>query len=322
MPDHDEHLPEPIAAYVPQAGRQLQRRLFQLLIEKADQDLVFPRRHGQAGQGIQRRGTRPSTFKTTFGEVTGARSRISHQYEGAREIPWATAGNTPHRLAITQNLGDPVCDPMLDRSARQSRANIGQRGGAEDVLGRRTIVAIGPQEGEQLITAQRPRARALLDDVPEDPWAWLGVSAEDTWVELPDDVPPGDDPEAADAAWEQVPGEWAARGFPGCEPAFPGPAGQPRDVDPGDVRGQPDEVKTQAQPAPGRKEVWTFPAVVLVAGLQDALAASTAETLGFPVAALLVPWGVLSGARRLLVLGDGAAWIRPWFESWGVGPRR
>jgi len=27
---------------------------------------------------------------------------------------------------------------------------------------------------------------------------------------------------------------------------------------------------------------------------------------------------VLSGARRLLVLGDGAAWIRAWFESLGI----
>src|SRR5271166_6398379 len=29
-------------------------------------------------------------------------------------------------------------------------------------------------------------------------------------------------------------------------------------------------------------------------------------------------WGVLSGERRLLVLGDGAAWIRAWFESLGI----
>jgi hypothetical protein len=65
MPDHDEHLPEQIEAYVHQAGLQLQRRLFQLLIEKADRDLVFHRRHGKAGQGIQRRGTRPYTFNSS-----------------------------------------------------------------------------------------------------------------------------------------------------------------------------------------------------------------------------------------------------------------
>ena len=31
--------------------------------------------------------------------------------------------------------------------------------------------------------------------------------------------------------------------------------------------------------------------------------------------------GVLSGERRLLVLGDGAGWIRSWFESLGVTPK-
>ena len=70
MPDQDEHLPDQIEAFVHQAGLELQRRLFQVLIEKADQELVLQRRHGKGGAGIQRRGTRPFTFKTTFGEVT------------------------------------------------------------------------------------------------------------------------------------------------------------------------------------------------------------------------------------------------------------
>jgi uncharacterized protein UPF0236 len=321
MPDHDEHLPDQIEAYVHQAGLQLQRRIFQLLIEKADQDLVFRRRHGKAGQGIQRRGTRPYTFKTTFGEVTVARSRISHRQDGAMEIPAATAWNTPHQLAITRNLRDAVCDQMLDRSAGESRADLGQHAGDEDLLGRSTILEIVHQEGEQLITAQRQRARALLDEIPEDQWAGLGVSAEETLVGLHDDVPPCADSEEADAEWEQVQAEWAATGFPGCEPAFPVAASQPREVDPGYVMVQPDEVKTKAQPTTGRKEVWTFTAVVLVAGLQYALAESTAEGLWFQVAALLVQLGVPRGERRLLVLGDGAGWIRAWFESLGVCPK-
>ena len=67
LPDQDEHLPDQIEAYVHQAGLEVQRRLFQVLIEKADQELVLQRRHGKANAGIQRRGTRPFTFKTTFG---------------------------------------------------------------------------------------------------------------------------------------------------------------------------------------------------------------------------------------------------------------
>ena len=84
---------------------------------------------------------------------------------------------------------------------------------------------------------------------------------------------------------------------------------------------EPDEVKTKAQPSTGRKEVWTFTAVVLVEGLQYAVAEATAEGLWFQVAALLLALGVLRGERRLLVLGDGAAWIRTWFEGLGVSPK-
>ena len=67
--DRDEHLPDQIEECVPQAGLKIQRQLFRVLIEKADQGLFLQRRNGKDGGGIQRRGTRPFTFKTTFGEV-------------------------------------------------------------------------------------------------------------------------------------------------------------------------------------------------------------------------------------------------------------
>ena len=68
IPPQDEHLPDQIEAYVHQAGLELQRRLFQLLIEKADQELVLQQRHGKGGAGIQRKGTRPFTFNCQFAE--------------------------------------------------------------------------------------------------------------------------------------------------------------------------------------------------------------------------------------------------------------
>ncbi|MGA2703217.1 MAG: hypothetical protein ABSH35_19240, partial [Isosphaeraceae bacterium] len=71
----ESETPDQIEAYVHQAGLEVQRRLFQVLIEKADQELVLQQRHGKGGAGIQRRGTRPYTFKTIFGEVTVQRSR-------------------------------------------------------------------------------------------------------------------------------------------------------------------------------------------------------------------------------------------------------
>jgi hypothetical protein len=329
MPPQDDHLPDQIEAYVHQAGLKIQRKLFQVLIEKADQELVLQQRHGHAGAGIQRRGTRPHTFKTTFGEVTVQRSRIGHNPDGTIEVPSASAWNTSHQLTITQNLRDAVCDQMSDQSAGKSCADVCQAAGDEGLLGRSTVLDIVHEQGEQLVAAQRQRARAILDGVSETRLALLGptVADPDALTGLVDDEPPWDDSEEARVEWEQVQAEWIATGFPGCEPVCPAVwdkdknQPQPRAVDEGFVIVEPDEVKTKAQPSTGRKEVWTFTAVVLLAGLRYAFAEATAEGLWLQVSALLVELGVLSGQRRLLVLGDGASWIRTWFDSLGIYPK-
>jgi hypothetical protein len=320
MPDQDEHLPDRIEAYVHHAGLEVQRRLFRALIEKADQELVLQRRHGKGGDGIQCRGTRPYTFKTTLGEVTVRRIRIRHNRDGSMEIPSATAWGTPHQLAITGNLRDAVCDQMADQSAGKSRADVCESAGDEDLLGRSTILDIVHEEGERLITAQRQRARSVLDGAPEAQLAWLGPPAADAVVEEPSDVPPCDETEEERAEWERAQAEWVALGFPGCEPALPGAPEQPREVDEGFVIVEPDEVKTKAQPSTGRKEVWTYTAMVLVEGLRYAFAEATPEGLWLQVGALLLELGV-GGERRLLVLGDGARWIRGWFEGLGESPK-
>ena len=119
---------------------------------------------------------------------------------------------------------------------------------------------------------------ALLGPAVADPDALTG---------LVDDDLPLDDSEEAQLEWEQAQAEWIATGFPGCEPAFPVAKDQPRAVDEGFVIVEPDEVKTKAQPSTGRKEVWTFTAVVLVAGLRYAFAEATAEGLWLQVSALV-----------------------------------
>jgi hypothetical protein len=320
MPYQDEHLPDQIEASVHQAGLELQRRLFQVLVEKADHELVLQQRHGRGDVGIQRRGTRPFTFKTTFGEVTVQRSRILHKKDRTMEVPAAVAWKTSHQRMPTRNLRDAVCDQMSDRSTRKSRADVCQSAGDEDLLGRSTIIDIVHQEGEQLIVAQRERARGILSGASEAQLALLGPAAADpdALTESVDDDPPFDDSEEAQAEWGQTQAEWIATGFPGCEPAFPVARDEPRAVDEGFVIVEPDEVKTKAQPSTGRKEVWTYTAVVLVAGLRYALAEATSEGLWFQVAALLLELGVVDGERRLLVLGDGATWIRTWFEGLGI----
>jgi hypothetical protein len=327
IPQQDEHLPDQIEAFVHQTGLEVQRQLFRVLIEKADQELVLQRRHGKGGAGIQRRGTRPFTFKTIFGEVVVPRSRISHNQDGTIETPSATAWNTSHQLDMTQNLRDAVCDQMGDQSAGKSCADICEYAGDESLLARSTIIDIVHQEGEQLTAAQRDRARATLNDASEAQLALLGpaVADPDAVTGLVDDDPPWDDSEEAQAEWEQTqaeweqtPAEWVATGFPGCEAAFPVARDEPRVVDEGFVIVEPDEVKTKAQASTGRKEVWTYTAVILVAGLRYALAEATAEGLWVQVSALLLQLGVLNGERQLLVLGDGATWIRTWFESLGI----
>jgi len=183
-------------------------------------------------------------------------------------VPSAVAWNTSHQLRITRNLRDAVCDQMSAQSARESRADVCQDAGDEDLVGRSTLIDIVHQEGERLIGAQRERARALRADASEAQLALLGPAAADpdALTGLVDDDPPFDDSEDAPAEWEPTRAEGIATGFPGCEPALPVAQDEPRAVDEGFVIVEPDEVKTQAQPATGRKEVRTSTAVVLVAG--------------------------------------------------------
>jgi hypothetical protein len=179
MPDQDEHLPDPIEASVHQAGLEIRRRLFQVLVEQADHELVLLHRRGKGDAGIQLRGTRPFTFETMFGAVTVQRMRVSPTHDGTRELPSALAWNTSHQLHITQDLRDAVCAQMSDQSAGKSRADVCQDAGDEDLLGRGTIIDIVHQEGGPLIAAQRERAQAILDGASEAQRALLGPAAAD-----------------------------------------------------------------------------------------------------------------------------------------------
>jgi hypothetical protein len=317
MPDQDEHLPETIEAHVHGAGLEVQRQLFRALIEKADRELVLNGRDGKAAEGIQRRGTRPFTFKTLFGAVTVQRCRISHRHDGTTEVPSASAWGTPHQLAITGNLCDAVCDQMSEHSSAASLQEICTQAGDDDLLGRSTVVEIVHEQGGRLIAAQQQRARTILEAASDTERAALGSSLAGDPELMPvdelDDDPPSDPEESQ---WQQAPPpEWVVTGFPGCDPSPLVPPHEPRAVDDDVVIVEPDEVKTKAQSSTGRKEIWTYTAVVLVAGLRYALASATTVGLWLQVSALLSELQVLSGGRRLLVLADGASWLRTWFES-------
>ena len=80
LPRQDEHLPDQVEAYVHQAGLVVQRRLFQFLIEEADQELILKQPRGNYGIGIQRRGTRPFTSKK--GLRRGHRGTVTYPRKG------------------------------------------------------------------------------------------------------------------------------------------------------------------------------------------------------------------------------------------------
>ena len=86
------------------------------------------------------------------------------------EIPSATAWNTPHQLAITQNLRDAVYDQMSDRSAGKSRVDVCQYAGDGNLLGRSTVIDIVHQEGEQLIRASASEAARSWTERPRPSW--------------------------------------------------------------------------------------------------------------------------------------------------------
>jgi hypothetical protein len=108
---------------------------------------------------------------------------------------------------------------MSDQSAGKSRVDICQSAGDDSLLGRRTVIDIVHEQGEQLVDAQRQRGRAILDNTSQAQLALLGptVADSDAVTELVDDDPPFDDSEQAWVEWEQTCAEWIATGFPGCE---------------------------------------------------------------------------------------------------------
>ena len=77
-------------------------------------------------------------------------------------------------------------------------------------------------------------------------------------------------------------------------------------------------MKVKAQPHTGRKEVWLFTAVVRLAGWCHLLVDCVQEGLTRQLAALLRRLGVTAGRRPLVVLADGAGWIRSWYEGLAV----
>jgi hypothetical protein len=265
LPPQDEHLPHAIEAHVHRAGLEVQRALFRALIEHADRQLVLAGRRGDAGRGIQLRGTRPFRFKTLFGTVTVDRTRITDRGSRTSRTPSATAWETGHRCALTRGLREAICDQMLDESAGAVHRDVCEAAAEPGLVCRSTVLGVVHEEGAALLEAVRARA--------------------DEALRAPSKPPP-----SARAA----------------------PAGGPP------VLVELDEVKVKAQPQTGRKEIWLFTAVVRLAGWCHLLVDCAQEGLIRRLTAVLHRLGVTAGRRPLVVIADGAGWIRAWFEALAV----
>ena len=299
VPSQDEHLPDEIEAFVHQAGLQIQAGSSE------------PSREGRPGAGPEnRRGkaglvSRPGDAAVHLQDDLrrGYRPAVADQPQARRHHRGPLGqglGDIPP-LHITRNLRDAVCDQFSDRSAGESRAEVCRNAGMRP-LGLSTIIDIVHQEGEQLVRANvsAPRGPGRSSEAQ---LALLGpaVADPDGLTGLVDDDLPLDDSEEAQLEWEQVQAEWIATGFPDASRRSRWPRTNPA-VDEGFVIVEPDEVKTKAQPSTGRKEVWTFTAVVLVAGLRYAFAEATAEGLWLQVGAVTPVGG---SQRRAPVAGPG-----------------
>jgi hypothetical protein len=312
MPQQDADLPKRLEAGIERGGQMLKRRLFQYAIEQADAELILTCRHGKQGQGIVCRGTTPFTFKTIFGTVKVHRRRIEHKADGTTEVPSAHAWQTPRQVAITPGLRDAACDGLLRDSAQQTVARIDARADESGVLAKTTVLEIVHAEGEQLQEAAHARAEAVYTRDPEALRLFVPTTPqEEEGPESGGSQDGEDEPEEATTP--------ALIGFPGGPTDHPEvKRDHPREVDPDSVLVELDEVKVHAQAHTGRQQVLALTAVVLIAGRCWHLAAATTQELAYQVGALLAVLGVHRGTRRLLVLADGARWIRDWFEGLGI----
>jgi hypothetical protein len=201
---------------------------------------------------------------------------------------------------------------MLGQSAHNALDSVQAKAGEPDLLCKAELLKIVHQQGHELRQAALRRAEAALAERP---------GAEE--LLLPTVAPPQPQ-ELAAAAQEAEPAEEPGGpalplGFAGSEvTAEAVEPEEPRRVDDGWVVVQPDGVITHAQAHTKQKRLQTYTAVVLLAGLSWQFAAASPQELIKEVAGLLAVLGVAEGKRRLLFLGDGARWIRDWFEGLGV----
>jgi hypothetical protein len=310
LPAQDDRLPQTLERAVDDAGQRLKRLLYQHALEQADLQLLLRCLRGKAGQSGRRRGCVPYTFKTVFGTVKIRRARLQDKDTGVTHVPAARAWQTPQQVCITAGLRHAAGDALLKQSAQAAVDTLQATAGEPGLLCKAELLKVVHDDGQALRRLAQGRADQALADHPP---------ARDLLLPVVDPPAAGASAESAAAVpeEEEAPEEPSVPlGFPGTKVTAEAVAReQPRRVDDGWVVVQPDEVVTHAQGQTKRKQVRSYTAVVLAAGLTWYFAAASAQDLMREVAGLLAVLGVHEGRWRLLFLADGARWIRDWYEG-------
>ena len=301
-PPQDERFVEHMERSVDQAGQMLKRDWMRLTLEQADAEVVLERLRRDRAQ--QRRGKRKMTFKTTFGTVIARRYRLLDKATGKISTPSADAWNTPRQLTITRPLRDLVRDVVRDESYRKTAQRVACHAGEDDLLSPTSVMNILHEEGAALGEATLRRVETSYQQFPEAEGAFAAADAESR-KEIDADETLGSS--EVEEVWEPPVGF----GREGVE----GQSEGRRRVDDQHVLVQVDEVKVKAQPQTGRDDLWTYTAVVMTAAVTRNFVAGSAVDLWRQVGAFLATFGIHRGQYGLLLLADGASWIRAWFEG-------
>lgn len=342
LPAQNEGLADGVEQVCEDSGQEFKRALFRQIMERADLEVVVAQRAGKKGQGLKRIGRKRYTFKTVFGCVPIQRIRIKHRADGTTEIPSHKVWKTPRNAMTTRGLQAAVFNTAVKESYRNTVSAIERRSGVTKLVSKSTVQNILHAAGKNLADANESRARqeltiesgskALLGEwnihvgenyfgahwLDDEDWEYASTEeiaglyeqleretkeliAESLQVQ----------PENPSINGESPVNELAATIAGATETASPSESASNL------IIVQVDENLVHSQISEDRKYVVNYSGVVTTTQRDYYFSANTSAQLIWQVNGLLTVLGVHRADNniKLLLLNDGAGWIRNWYRS-------
>lgn len=350
MPSQNEHLTDRLEEVSEESGQDFKRKMFRVLVERADYELI---EEMAKQEQFKRIGRKRYTIKARFGTVRVKRIRIKYKLNGITEIPAARAWHTPKQAMITQGLKNAICDIVSKQSYNNTVAELERETGEKKIISKTTVGNILKQEGARLAEAQSERATqtiikeaAVAKQLLGRAESYIGEEYfEAIWLK-------GEqlnDKETAEEAYARV--EWdnheitnniessnCAISKANNGEGMPTPAlvsveieneveraktiEATNKIDKELVMAQLDEVMVRAQPTEERRWLLQYNGVIASTAGKYYVTATTPTELIKQVSSVLTALGVGNNNKSLLVISDGARWIRQWFDSIGISNKQ